>query len=90
MKNFFYLLTLVVFLISAPLAMAADEPAGKAPAAGAKPSINCCNKGQCKQVASEMGGSISVESEVDIGSTFRVRLLSWREPAEVKESGKDG
>ena len=54
MKNFFYLLTLVVFLISAPLAMAADEPLGKAPAAGAKPSINCCNKGQCKQVGSEM------------------------------------
>jgi len=42
-----------------------------------------------KRVVSEMGGSISVESEVDIGSTFRVRLLAWREPAEVKETGKD-
>ncbi len=54
MKKFFYLLTLVVFLISAPLAMAADQPLGKAPAAGTKSSISCCNKGQCKQVGSEM------------------------------------
>ena len=41
-----------------------------------------------KRVVSEMGGSISVESEVDVGSTFRVRLLSWREPAEVNQRGK--
>jgi len=41
-----------------------------------------------KRVFSEMGGSISVESEVDVGSTFRVRLLAWREPVEVKETGK--
>ncbi len=56
MRNFFYLLTLVVFLISAPLAMAAETgaPAGKAPGASTKPSINCCAKGQCKQVGSEM------------------------------------
>ncbi len=55
MKNFFYLLTLVVFLISAPLAMAEKAaPAGTTPGASAKPSINCCNKGQCKQVGSEM------------------------------------
>jgi len=55
MRNFVYLLTLVVFLISAPLAMAAqDTPAaGKAPVAAEKPSVNCCNKGQCKQVGSE-------------------------------------
>jgi hypothetical protein len=54
MRNFVYLLTLVVFLISAPLAMAAqDTPAaGKSPLAAEK-SINCCNKGQCKQVGSE-------------------------------------
>ena len=38
-----------------------------------------------RRVASEMGGSISVESEVNVGSTFRVKLLAWREPAEVNE-----
>jgi signal transduction histidine kinase len=42
-----------------------------------------------KRVVSEMGGSISVDSEVDVGSTFRVRLLAWREPPEVTEAGKD-
>ncbi len=40
----------------------------------------------CKRIVSEMGGSISVESEVNVGSTFRVRLLAWREPAAVNES----
>jgi two-component system phosphate regulon sensor histidine kinase PhoR len=39
-----------------------------------------------KRVVSEMGGSISVESEVNVGSTFRVRLLAWREPASVNET----
>lgn len=29
----------------------------------------------CKRIVSEMGGSISVESEENVGSTFRVRLL---------------
>jgi hypothetical protein len=68
MRNFVYLLTLVVFLISAPLAMAAqDTPAGaKAAGAADKPSVNCCVKGQCKQVGSEMdcakdGGKIIKE-----------------------------
>lgn len=35
-----------------------------------------------KKIVSEMGGSIDVESEVNTGSTFRVRLPIWREPAE--------
>ena len=42
-----------------------------------------------KRVVSEMGGSISVDSEVDVGSTFRVRLLGWREPAVGQDAGKD-
>ncbi len=31
----------------------------------------------CRKVATELGGSIRVESEVGMGSTFRVRLLAW-------------
>jgi two-component system sensor histidine kinase/response regulator len=42
----------------------------------------------CKKIASEMGGSIGVESEVDTGSTFCVRLLAYREQAaEEKATG---
>jgi signal transduction histidine kinase len=39
-----------------------------------------------KRIVSEMGGSISVESEVNVGSTFRVRLLAWREPAAASQT----
>jgi signal transduction histidine kinase len=35
----------------------------------------------CRRIVSEMGGSISVDSEVNVGSTFRVRLLEYREQA---------
>jgi signal transduction histidine kinase len=40
-----------------------------------------------KRIVSEMGGSIDVESQAGVGSTFRVRLPAWREPAAGAEIG---
>jgi hypothetical protein len=56
MKRLFILLTLAAFVLSAPFVMAQTDTA--APGAKATPEksakINCCNKGQCKQVGSEL------------------------------------
>lgn len=37
----------------------------------------------CRRIVTELGGIIEVESQVDRGSTFRVRLSALREPAEM-------
>lgn len=42
----------------------------------------------CKRIVSEIGGSIEVESQVEVGSTFRVRLPAYSE--HVSEEGQTG
>ena len=42
----------------------------------------------CKKVISEMGGSIAVQSKVNEGSTFRVRLPAWHEQ-QVREKHEE-
>lgn len=39
----------------------------------------------CRKIVAEMGGSIEVESEVNVGSTFRARLPAYREEPEGDE-----
>ena len=46
MKKLVLLLTLVVFMLAVPLAMAAEKPA--APPAADK--VNCCTAGKCAQM----------------------------------------
>jgi len=42
-----------------------------------------------RRIVMEMGGSIEVESQVDAGSTFRVRLPAWREQADTNTGGAE-
>jgi len=63
MKRILVLLALAVFVISVPLAMAQDKPAGTMP--GDKPAkeINCCVKGKCEhakdvEACIKLGGKV--------------------------------
>lgn len=63
MKRILVLLALAVFVISVPLAMAQEKPAGTMP--GDKPAkeIHCCVKGKCEQAkdadaCAKLGGKV--------------------------------
>jgi hypothetical protein len=53
MKRLLMLLTLAAFVASATMVVAADQPQAPGQKPEAKPTVNCCVKGDCKQVASD-------------------------------------
>jgi hypothetical protein len=55
MKKILVVLMLAVFALSAPMVMAQGDQPGAPKASGEKEvkSVNCCIKGQCKQVKGE-------------------------------------